>query len=625
MIAVALALALQDGTADGATLRQLVEDVQRQTRRTFLCEGAIDAQLRQRKLHIFAGARPRTPEEYFALLQNVLQINRLVLVPAGDDLYKILAPGEAPGPVAGGAPERTDAYVTRLFRLQYVGAREAQAAITPLARGAVIVAVESSGALIASDFDANLKRLGELLRELDVPKPDVLLKRIPLKHALAGDVEQMLTIMARRAPSGVPGLPAPETVRIASDKRTNALVVYADPVRMKQIEELVSELDGESSFETIGVYPRRLRHASAEDVAKTLNLLYAQGGVRPGQVAAPGAAPPERDDRRPTIVADPGTNSLLVSADRLTAERILRLADQLDERRAQVHIQATVVEVRDSDHFDLGVELSRIVDPEGRIALVGRSAHGLSRLTPAGDIVPAESTGLTLALLSDRIGNIGLLLKALQATGKVDVIDVPEAATVDHGAATMTAATEVPVARTTFTGPQGTPVQSFELEKAETTLTISPHISEGGYLRLDTVVKVQKFLGATIPGAPPARSTRSIDTKSILVPDGRTVVIGGIVTRDATESESKVPFFGDIPLLGWFFRRTERRQEKVTLYIFITPRIMYDEAFGDFADLTRERTSRVDRLRGRELGLPVDGHGGLLPITTFRHRGPADR
>jgi type II secretory pathway component GspD/PulD (secretin) len=157
-------------------------------------------------------------------------------------------------------------------------------------------------------------------------------------------------------------------------------------------------------------------------------------------------------------------------------------------------------------------------------------------------------------------------------------------------------------------------------ETAETTLSISPHISEGGYLRLETKVQIQKFASESAdPTIPPTKSSREITTKEIMVPNGGTMVIGGIVTQDKSDTVSGIPILSDIPLLGWLFRRNQTSEEKRTLYIFLTPYILYDYGFGDFRDLTRDRKMEVERLRGDTLkGLNVDLKADRLPESTFR-------
>jgi general secretion pathway protein D len=164
-------------------------------------------------------------------------------------------------------------------------------------------------------------------------------------------------------------------------------------------------------------------------------------------------------------------------------------------------------------------------------------------------------------------------------------------------------------------------------ETAETTLGITPHISEGGYLRLETKVKIEKFTQESVdPTIPPPKTSREITTKEIMVPNGGTMVIGGIVTADQSDSVQGVPILSDIPLLGALFRRTTKSDDRRTLYIFITPYILYDANFGDYRELTRERKTNAETLRGEPIPrIKVDSPGERLPESGFRFLMPLQK
>jgi type II secretory pathway component GspD/PulD (secretin) len=186
---------------------------------------------------------------------------------------------------------------------------------------------------------------------------------------------------------------------------------------------------------------------------------------------------------------------------------------------------------------------------------------------------------------------------------------------------------QVPVTTTTVAG-TGIAQSSFsQFAEAVTTLSISPHISEGGYLRLETKIKIEKFTRESPdPNIPPPKTSREITTKEIMVPNGGTMVIGGIVTQDKSESVQGVPWLSHIPLLGWLFKREQDSDEKRTLYIFLTPYILYDYGFGDYREATRIRKNEIDQLRGDPLGgLNVDLRGEVQQESTFRYLIPKGR
>jgi general secretion pathway protein D len=459
--------------------------------------------------------------------------------------------------------------------------------------------------------------------------------------------------------AGVPGVGGgQESVQVVADKRTNSIVILAEPNRLPQLEEIVKKLDSESQFETSGIYVSHLRHTNALDIARTLNAMYRisiddkgvpSGGSVGGQAAKPGQAvapagtqvPPlssssssygsQLTGTEPTIVADIRSNSVIMVTDRNTYKTLDQIIHRLDQRRPQVLIKATVVEIRTNNKFDLGMELNNLYNPKGRTVGGMRSQFGQSAIVPdttnnVFNITPVDTPGITLLTLKDRIGNIGAMLKALSEKTKVSILDEPEAATNDNGSAQMKVTSQVPVLQTTVTGTGVAQTTFNRFETAETTLSISPHISEGGYLRLETGVKIEKFTKeSNDPTIPPPKSSREITTKEIMIPSGGTMVIGGIVTQDNSNTVSSVPGLGEIPLLGFLFRREQESMDKVTLYIFLTPYILYDYGFGDYRDLTRERKGDIERLRGEVLrGLNVDIRAERLPESTFRFQSPRD-
>src|SRR4029079_6232173 len=189
-----------------------------------------------------------------------------------------------------------------------------------------------------------------------------------------------------------------------------------------------------------------------------------------------------------------------------TLEQIIR---RLDQRRPQVLIKATVVEIQANDSFDLGVELKDLERPEGSLIRAGGTSFGLSDLgqdpsTGLCSVVPKATPGMTLLAMKDRVGNIPALLHALETKARISILDHPEAATNDNGLAEISVKQQVPVTTNTITGTGISQTTFSRFEEASTTLTISPHISEGGYLRLETKVKIEKFTGTSAdPNIPP--------------------------------------------------------------------------------------------------------------------------
>jgi len=664
LLCLVLALAVQDkpadrrgGTLEDVNLHDLTLHVQKVTGKTILWTD--DLGLRAKRIH-YVTDRPIGDDAVllFRAYQHILQWNDLLLVPAGkegEEVYKLslaTAGLKRPIPVVRAGTDPSERFITRIFPLQHASPRALWPILSTLASSVQNVQpVEESGVLLVTDYDSNLRRLEEIIKILDVKKPDLEMKMIPLKHASAARVEEKMNALVQtlitRSPVGrgvpVAGNPGAEPAKVVSDDRTNSIILLAEPGRLAQLEDIARRLDAETPFETTGIHFAPLLHRNALDVARTLNTLYRGGtideraiavtvptrpngpnGAGPMMPPAPALIPSgPTPGGEPIIVPDIATNSLLVITDRTTFRALEPIIRRLDRRRPQVFIKATVVEIAARQDFDLGVELARLESPNNKFVVGGRTAFGLTRLDATNGVLtltPVVSPGATLLGMKDRVGNIPAILHALQGRAKVTILDEPEAATSDHSSATMTAKTEIPIAKTSYVGNvNGFPQASYEYEPAATTLTISPHISESGYLRLETKIKIEKFSPSTDPQIPPGRTSRELETREVLVPSGGTVVLGGIVTADQSSTVQGVPFLADLPLIGFLFRREQETQERRTLYIFITATILYDESFGDYRELSRDRKQSMEELRGAPLdGLQVGPPSPRLPESTFR-------
>ncbi|MBI2900976.1 MAG: hypothetical protein HYY17_12390 [Planctomycetes bacterium] len=653
---------------EGVNLHEITIFVQKKTGYKFLW--GEDVQLKNKKVY-FRSKEPITDAQViFRIYQSFLQVNDLLLVQvhgkdAKDPVFKIqlgTTLSKRATRFEEGKVSPEDRVVTRVFSLRYVSPRDVHTALINMTTFPnAILPIESASVLLITDYDYNIQRFERIIEQMDRPRPGVELRRVELKYALASDVAEMWTKLQTGfssrttttggrpvvQPTDSRGVPTGgEQVQVVPDKRTNSVLIVADVNIIDQVEKMIRELDSETGFETSGVYIVHLKHSNAADISKTLNAIYGVsvdqsgmpsggGGSRPGQPTGPATTPttPTTSStgsaptgNEPKIVADTRTNSIMIITDRNTFKTLEELIRRLDSRRPQVLIKATVVEVRSKDNFDFGVELARVADPTGSLELIGRTKLLGTTLTAdtstnTFSLTPVDTTGLTLALIKDKIGNIAALIKASQLKEKVSVLDEPEVTTADNGTAEMKVTNEVPVLQTTFQGTSGTPVTTFnKMEKAETTLSISPHISEGGYLRLETTIKIEKFTGeSTDKTIPPPKTTREIKTNSIMVPNGRTIVIGGIVSQDDTDSVLGIPILSDIPIIGLLFRSNTKTQQYRTLYIFITPYILYDDNFGDIASLSGERKDEIERMRGETMRrLQLDGPPRLAPRSTYR-------
>lgn len=527
-----------------------------------------------------------------------------------------------------------------------------------------IIPVGNSNSLILTGFGSSVASIAKMLKFVDaastkgddlVPEFEVLPLEFASAEEISSTIEELLEASRRAAQTrgaqagAAVGVSAAiqtgqNETKILVDARTNSLLVMAMPDDMPRIKELVARLDVDTVQRERTYHIYNLENVSADDLSKTLEDFIrdagrvspsagAAGGNRPGQAAPTGGSTGARNDI--VVVPDKTTNSLLIAANRSRYDELLDLIHALDRRQDQVLIETALIELSGSNSLDLGVELGGADLPGG----FGVTAFGLSTFMDTDNDgvpdrrVPNGSTGtpppgVTAGILRGNQFNLPILIQALQNRRDTNVLNVPSVLVNNNGSAKVISKDQQPTTTVTATG-QGQSQSSFnQYVDAGITMQISPTISASRYLRLKVSLEVSNFLGSVSGNVPPPKTTRTIDT-TVNVPDGDTMVIGGIVTDNKGKTRDAVPFLGDIPILGYLFRRDSDSQNKTTLYFFVTPHIMHDRDFADLAEISYKKkleaadTIGSDRIRvvdptfGHEKG--VDLRGFEVPL----YRSPA--
>ncbi len=552
-------------------------------------------------------------------------------------------------------------YVTRLLPLEQVDAADIVTVLQPLvSKDGLISAYPQTNSIIVIDSAANVERLSRLVAELDVASSRRHTAIIPLEHAAAADIADTIQQVLEERPAGAPappprpGLPTGQihAFRITPDDRTNSLIVSAADEQMAEIRELVRRLDVSLPPGSGRVNVYYLKYANAEDLLPVLlDVIGASTSGRapqrtqPRQPAAstrsqrrggsslrrssadrvrrPPNQPPQaggQTGQQPAIefsgdvriTADPATNSLIVTAAPEDYAIILGVIDKLDIRRRQVYVEAVILEVT-LDHLrQLGIET------QGGIGLV--QGVGFGRFSPSsgsglatllGDH-PEQLAGLALGALSEstitlpngtKVPAQVALLTALQNDSAVNILSAPNILTTDNEEAEIIVGQNVPfvASRSTSETNLSNVFATIEREDVGITLRLTPQISEGQIVRLELFEEVSAIvnnalLDANVVG--PTTTVRSAST-TITVKDGQTVAIGGLISDTVNESESKVPFLGDVPVIGHFFKSTSKTKDKINLLIFLTPHIIKDEI-----DAAAVSTAERDRFRAQTSQTP---------------------
>jgi len=387
-------------------------------------------------------------------------------------------------------------------------------------------------------------------------------------------------------------------------ERTNSILLTGPPSAHRIMSSIKEGVDTPGTYEAGLIKVYKIENADVEEIAATIRAMVESTKSEEGkpgepkfeEAAEPGQKPtgPELTETElfvPQIEAkvsvNKATNSVVVLATTRQHRELERLIKELDVRRKQVLIKAMIVEVTIYDDTDLGVELDYINGDT-----VTFTSFGLSTINPAtGEREIIVSSGGTAAVL--RPSSVQAILKALRSTGNARIVSAPQILVNDNAVGSIQSIAEEPTTETNL-GETTTTTSFAGFVEAGTQFAITPHISEGDYLRVEYQIILNSFGSKpTDPSIPPPRSTSSIQSEAT-VPDGFTIVVGGLEAVNESRSIDKVPLLGDIPLIGMAFTNTMIRKQYITTYLFITPTIMKSEDFSDLKDKTQKALEQVN-------------------------------
>jgi general secretion pathway protein D len=410
-----------------------------------------------------------------------------------------------------------------------------------------------------------------------------------------------------------------------SNESKNQLIVYAHEDRVREIENYVAVLDTKATRVESNYHVYKLINTLAKEMSDTLKQFIDQAQVAETQAqtgGAAGATPPRRE-QKPVIREDEKSNSLLISANRTQYEKIIELIHRLDQRQQQVLIETALIELGTQDISKLGVELGLLDLGSGKRPF-GLTSFGISTLEDTdGNGLPDTRLpdlqnplrGLTGGIISSSDFAIPLVLNALKSDSESNVLSIPSVLVNNNENAIVTSKDAFPTTRAT-TGNVTTDTTFSGFQDAGIELRISPSISEGNYVKLNIHLEVSKFTGSfdSTSAVPPPKTTRTIETV-VTMPSGNTMVFGGVIEDQSSETSDGIPFLKDIPLLGILFRSQEKTNRKTNLYFFLTPHILSDKDFADLEAMTfRKKLEAADYIGNRRLKIvDRDWRGGELP------------
>jgi len=563
-----------------ADIQQIIEAVGAVTGKNFILDPRVKAQV------TMLSASPMSPDAFYEAFLSILQVYGYVAVPSGD-IIKILPDANArqmPG-WEGRDGERADDIVTRVITIDNVSAAQLVPILRPLIpQYGHLAAYPASNMLIISDRSANVDRLMSIIRRIDQAGDDEF-EVIRLTHASATDTVRVVTALQQgaRVEQGV----ASRQTTIVADDRTNSVLVSGEKTERLRLRALITHLD--TPLEDGGdTRVRYLRYANALDLATKLEAQYATRG-------GPDAGPNGSDGSDIVIWADEQTNALIVTAPPKVMRSMMTVIDKIDIRRAQVLVEAIVVEVLAESAAELGVTWAAydegIAVGATRFAQIGPGAVGLLGAA-VGDDPLAAAAALTdginfgIGSVSETGLSFAAVLQALEADTNSNIMATPTLVTMDNEEAEIQVGQQVPFVTGSFTntGGQGgavSPFQTVERQQVGLTLKITPQINEGNAILLKIDQEVSSVSDST-QAVDLITNNRTITT-SVIVDDGATLVLGGLIRDEMREREQRVPFLGSIPLLGALFRGKSAQLVKTNLMVFIKPTILRDSSQSAFA------------------------------------------
>jgi general secretion pathway protein D len=595
---------------DQAPLKFAAQLVSRHTGKRFIINEDPD------QTFTLISSKPVPQEELLPFFLQSLEAQGMVGVETGDIVYIVsledaLGMG---GDLRDGTAGPIDRFGTYGFQLEHVSAADLAKAIEPLVPQAkekgALQAIGPSNLLLVTGTASTVRRIAHILKTVDRPGAGRELKIVYLKHAGAEELASQLQAAFEEQTSaesrfqqqisntsiGMGSLPT--SVRIIPQPRINALLLVGPERDVNQVQDYVNLLDVEAPMGRERLTALHLKYLDPTKIAEQLTNVYAQ---RAGQ-------DPDRAGMV-SIQANPSNNAIILSAPPEDMQLITSLVEDLDVQQEQVMIEVVVAEITTSNSSDIGMEWASIEMPQdGSLTVLGRT-----NLDPSGNLLGDVATGAVVpdgfgfavakGTFIDQQGNvqarIPFLLNALRDNSDFRILSNPTLWTQDNSEASFNVVEEIPVLKSVIEGGAGTArdvIQNIERIEVGIKLKVTPRVSLNGDVTLKINPEVEAILEESSGEMPltPKIARRAIDTV-VTIQDGDTLAISGLIRDNSIKRVRKVPFLGDIPVLGKAFRREIESFQRTNLLVFLTPRIIRTPEDADQQTLQMEENFGIQK------------------------------
>jgi len=590
-------------TVSEATGKNFIVDPRVKGKVTIISSGKLDA------------------DSLYQIFLAVLGVHGFAAVPA-EGAIKIIpainARESAGLVVSADDPGSGDEYVTRVIAVENVPAADLVPILRPLLpQDGHLAAVIKSNVLIASGLAANINRLVEIMHRID-RRTDDDVEVLRLKQASATEVVRILKSLDQGGKGESPA-------SLVADERTNSVLLSGSKSDRLKYRALVTHLD--TPLESTGnVEVIFLNYANAKDLVQILN------GVSQGikEENTEGKSPQKKGNV--FIEADESSNALVINAPADLMQSLKAVVRKLDYRRAQVHVEAVIAEVSTETANEFGIQWGATDSGNnsvGAIVNFGGSGSGITNIysqIQSGTVPTVD--GMTMAL-GDMTGsvNIAAVIRALAADAHNNILATPSLMTMDNQEAEISVGKEVPFVTGSYTSTGSdsnptNPFQTYERKNVGLNLKVKPQVNEGDSIKLNIAQEVSSIASTTSGAADIVTNKRTLTT-SVMVGDGQTIVLGGLIDELMQESEQSVPLLGDLPVLGAAFRYDNAKKTKTNLMIFIRPTIIRDSSQLASVAGSKYQYIRAQQLTPSKLADRIALPGAVPTLPQWNNGAPA--
>lgn len=565
-------------------VRSFVKIIGEITGRRFIVDEAVKGQI--------TVVAPRVPvAEAYPLFTRILEsvgcavieepnLNRIVVMPS-----RTLV--SAPVIGVNGRIEGSGV-ITRVIRLKNTNVADLRKILDTLTgreKGATAAILESSNHIILTDTVNNVRRFEQIIAEIDQAGIGTVSEVVFLKHADAAEFVRQYNQTVGPRPMIRDGVPAPRgnELIMVSTPQSNSLILIGPASEITEVKKLLALVDVETSTGRGNLHAIFLKYISAEEAAKSLNALLERSS---------GKDPPKAGERKKlSVEASTANNALLVDASPIDFVLLKSLVDELDQLQDQVLTEVVIAEVSADDTLDVGVELTALNAPskvgdsviQGSTRLSDNSSS-INDVIQKGVFPKGIMMGVARGTRLDSSGNMvnsfpGLInINALQSNGKVKILSSVPLVTQNNKEASVSVVNNIPILKSTIQGGSGTSrdvIQNIERLDVGIKLKLTPRINPSNEVCMILNTSIEAIIDSGPSDTPfaPTIARREVST-TVTVPDGRTIVISGLIREDRSNVIRKIPLLGSIPVIGFLFRRTVESKKRTNLIIFVTPRVM---------------------------------------------------